>query len=286
MCRFVAYLGTPILVEEILTKPNNSLIHQSFDALESEMTVNGDGFGLGYYNKEIRKEPALYRSISPAWNDKNLLYNASFIQSSCFLVHIRAATNGAVSIENTHPFHYKENLMMHNGGIPHFDKIKRDLIKLLDNEAFDWIEGQSDSQYILALFMTYLRKIKSNEIATDKEMVSCFKQTFKSIENLKQKYGIEEPSLYNIVLSDGNRLMATRYSTNPEKETRTLYYTEKLSTYTYEGVLHVIDAHEARTATLISSEKLNHSDVWKEIPQNHAVYIDEDLEVIKYSLDD
>ena len=286
MCRFVAYLGTPILVEEILTKPNNSLIHQSFDALESEMTVNGDGFGLGYYNKEIRKEPALYRSISPAWNDKNLLYNASFIQSSCFLVHIRAATNGAVSIENTHPFHYKENLMMHNGGIPHFDKIKRDLIKLLDNEAFDWIEGQSDSQYILALFMTYLRKIKSNEIATDKEMVSCFKQTFKSIENLKQKYGVEEPSLYNIVLSDGNRLMATRYSTDPNKETRTLYYTEKLSTYTYEGVLHVIDAHEARTATLISSEKLNHSDVWKEIPQNHAVYIDENLEVIKYSLDD
>jgi len=286
MCRFVAYLGTPILVEEILTKPNNSLIHQSFDALESEMTVNGDGFGLGYYNKEIRKEPALYRSISPAWNDKNLLYNASFIQSSCFLVHIRAATNGAVSIENTHPFHYKENLMMHNGGIPQFDKIKRDLIRLLDNEAFDWIEGQSDSQYILALFMTYLRKTRSDEIATAKEMVTCFKQTFKSIEDLKQKYGVEEPSLYNIVLSDGNRLMATRYSTDPKKETRTLYYTEKLSTYTYEGVLHVIDAHEARTATLISSEKLNHSDVWKEIPQNHAVYIDENLEVIKYSLDD
>lgn len=286
MCRFVAYLGTPILVEEILTKPKNSLIHQSFDALESEMTVNGDGFGLGYYNKEIRKEPALYRSISPAWNDKNLLYNASFIQSSCFLVHIRAATNGAVSIENTHPFHYKENLMMHNGGIPHFDKIKRDLIKLLDTEAFDWIEGQSDSQYILALFMTYLREIRGSEKATAEEMVSCFKQTFKSIENLKQKYGIEEPSLYNIVLSDGNRLMATRYSTDPEKETRTLYYTEKLSTYTYEGVLHVIDAHEARTATLISSEKLNHSDVWKEIPQNHAVYIDEDLEVSKFSLDD
>ena len=286
MCRFVAYLGTPILVEEILTKPKNSLIHQSFDALESEMTVNGDGFGLGWYNKEIRKEPALYRSISPAWNDQNLLYNDSFIQSSCFLVHIRAATNGAVSLENTHPFHYKENLMMHNGGIPHFDKIKREMIELLDDEAFDWIQGQSDSQYILALFMTYLRDIRSGETATADEMVSCFKKTFKAIEDLKQKNNIEEPSLYNIVLSDGSRLMATRFSTDPEKETRTLYYTEKLSTYTYEGVLHVIDAHEARTATLISSEKLNHSDVWKEIPQNHAVYIDEELEVSKFSLDD
>lgn len=286
MCRFVAYLGTPILVEEILTKPNNSLIHQSFDALESEMTVNGDGFGLGWYDKSIREEPALFRSILPAWNDPNLLYNASFIKSSCFLVHVRAATEGGVSTENTHPFHYKQNLMMHNGGVPQFGKIKRELIDLLDDESFAWINGQTDSQYILALFMTYLRNIRSNEEATAEEMITCFKKTFKTIEDLKQKNNIEEPSLYNIVLSDGNRLMATRYSTDPEKETRTLYYTEKLSTYTYEGVLHVIDAHEARTATLISSEKLNHSDVWKEIPQNHAVYIDKDLEVSKHSLDD
>ncbi len=29
MCRFVAYLGEPILADELLLKPNNSLINQS-----------------------------------------------------------------------------------------------------------------------------------------------------------------------------------------------------------------------------------------------------------------
>ena len=286
MCRFVAYLGSPILVEEILTKPKNSLIHQSFDALESEMTVNGDGFGLGWYDKTIREKPALFRSIQPAWNDENLLYNASFIKSSCFLVHIRAATEGGVSIENTHPFHYQHSLMMHNGGILEFDKIKKDLVGLLDEEAFSWIKGQSDTQYIIALFMTFLRLKKTDEIkATADQLVSCFKETFRAIDELKKAKNLTQSSLYNIVMTDGDRIIATRYSTNPEEETRTLYYTEKLSTYTYEGVLHTIDAHEARTATLLSSEKLNHSDVWREVPQNHAVFIDKDMEVTLYDLD-
>jgi len=286
MCRFIAYLGTPILVEEILTKPKNSLIHQSFNALESEMTVNGDGFGLGWYDKSIREEPALFRSIQPAWNDENLLYNASFIQSSCFLAHVRAATVGGVSIENTHPFHFKRGLIMHNGGILEFDRIKKDLVGLLDEEAFNWIKGQSDTQYIIALFMTFLRRNKIAEnTATGDQLVNCFKETFRAIDQLKEAKNLKQASLYNIVLTDGNRLLATRYSTNPEEETRTLYYTEKLGTYTYEGVLHTIDAHEARTATLLSSEKLNHSDVWREVPQNHAVFIDESMEVTLYDLD-
>jgi len=34
MCRFIAYLGRPIIVDELLLKPSNSLIHQSFDAGE------------------------------------------------------------------------------------------------------------------------------------------------------------------------------------------------------------------------------------------------------------
>lgn len=276
MCRFVAYLGTPILVEEILTKPNNSLIHQSYDALESDMTVNGDGLGLGWYNKAIRQEPALYRSISPAWNDQNLLYNASFIQSSCFLAHVRAATSGAVSIENTHPFHFEEYLMMHNGGIPEFEKIKKSLIKHIDEEPFSWITGQADTQYIIALMMTYFRKLDTQKPFLNR-LLNATQKTFKIIEAEKLKKEIKAPSLYNLVISDGTCLFATRYSTDPKKETRSLYYTEKLSTYTHQGVLHVIEPHEARTAVLISSERLNHADVWKEVPQNHAVYIDEQL---------
>jgi glutamine amidotransferase len=283
MCRLVAYLGTPILVEEILTKPNNSLIHQSYDALESEMTVNGDGFGLGWYNKEIREEPALFRSINPAWNDPNLHYNASFIQSNCFLAHIRAATHGAVSIENTHPFHYREFLMMHNGGIPQFDRIKKRLIDALNEESFNWITGQTDTQYFFALMMTYMEDLDEQTPIVDR-LLDAFRRASGRVEAEKIKFHIEEASLYNVVISNGRWLFATRYSSHPEKETRTLYFTEKLSTYTHKGVLHVIEPHDARTAVLVSSEKLNHAPVWKEVIQNQAVFIQSDLTITHHLL--
>ena len=286
MCRLVAYLGTPILVDEIITKPENSLIHQSYDAQESVETVNGDGFGLGWYDKSIREEPALFKSTQPAWNDENLLYNASFIKTSCFLSHVRAASVGGVSLENTHPFHYKESLMMHNGSIFEFEKIKMDLVGLLDEESFNWIKGQSDTQYFIALFMTNLRRKKTNEKkATADQLIACFKETFNDIDKLKKAKNIKEPSLFNVVMTDGNRMVATRYSTNPEEETRTLHYIEKIGAYTKKGVLHTIENDKGRTATLLSSEKLNDSSDWKTVPQNHAVFIDENLDVTLYDLD-
>ena len=182
MCRFVAYLGEPILVEDILIKPTNSLVRQSLQARESDMTVNGDGFGLGWYNKNLREDPGIYVSVLPAWNDINLLNNASFIKTSCFLAHVRAATTGGVSLENCHPFKYKDLLMMHNGGIHEFDAIKYDFVSLLDEDAFKWIKGQSDTQYIFALFMTNFRKLATEKPAPPEDLVKCFNKTFMDIE--------------------------------------------------------------------------------------------------------
>ncbi len=287
MCRLVAYLGTPIFTDEIIIKPTNSLIHQSYAAEETENPVNGDGFGLGWYNKDIREEPGIYKSIFPAWNDQNLIHNASFIKTSCFLAHVRAATVGGISTENTHPFSYKQYLMMHNGGILEFDKIKYDLVQLLDPESFLWIQGQTDTQYILALFMTNIRKLRIKGPATSKQMVACFNKTFKDIEELKRKNGVDAIALYNIVLSDGYRMIATRYSTDPNNEARTLHYAEKMScVICEEGTLKMDVANEKRTSTLISSEMLTEdTEKWREIPQNHAIFIDQNLEVTLFELD-
>jgi len=287
MCRLVAYLGTPIFTDEIIIKPKNSLIHQSYAAKETIDPVNGDGFGIGWYNKEIREEPGLFKSIFPAWNDKNLLHNASFIQTSCFLAHVRSATVGGISAENTHPFSYKQYLMMHNGGILDFDKIKYDLVKLLDPDSFLWIQGQTDTQYILALFMTNARKLELEEPPNAEQLVACFYKTFKDIEELKKRNGVDALAIYNIVLTDGYRMIATRYSTNPEKETRMLYYAEKTSCEICDkDVLKMGEPNEKRTATLISSEMLSEDpERWKEIPQNHTIFIDENLEVSLFKLD-
>ena len=58
MCRYIAYLGKPLALANILYKPSNGLIHQASDAMESRTRINADGFGIGWYNMEVSREPA------------------------------------------------------------------------------------------------------------------------------------------------------------------------------------------------------------------------------------
>jgi predicted glutamine amidotransferase len=95
MCRWLAYSGSPIPLEELLYKPEHSLIDQSLHAQLSGQTTNGDGFGVGWYGTRA-DTPAIFRSLVPAWNDRNLLEIASHIESPLFLAHVRASTGAAV----------------------------------------------------------------------------------------------------------------------------------------------------------------------------------------------
>lgn len=93
MCRFVLYHGPPITLGSLVTEPENSLIHQSYQSRERAEPLNGDGFGLAWYAPELSAAPALFRSISPAWNNANLLSLARVVRSHCILAHVRAATH-------------------------------------------------------------------------------------------------------------------------------------------------------------------------------------------------
>jgi len=72
MCRFMAYHGPPIPLDELLYQPDHSIIQQSIDAQEREEPLNGDGWGVGWYDPSLSPEPAVYREVRPAWNDENM----------------------------------------------------------------------------------------------------------------------------------------------------------------------------------------------------------------------
>ena len=67
MCRWLAYSGSPVLLEDLLYKPENSLVVQSKHSQMGATTTNGDGFGVGWYG--AYDTPGLFRSTEPAWND-------------------------------------------------------------------------------------------------------------------------------------------------------------------------------------------------------------------------
>ncbi len=282
MCRFIAYLGKPVMADELLLKPANSLIHQSFSAGEMPEILNGDGFGIGWYVHSISELPGLFRSITPAWSNTNLLYNAPLIRTNCLFAHIRAASEGGISEDNTHPFRYERFLMMHNGGIPQFHKIRRKLLALLDDQTYLWIKGQTDSECIFALLMQTVKDMMGAATRlTEDQVKQCFQKTFDVLQQLKVEAGIaDEVSNFNMMVTNGRRIFGTRYSSNPDRETRTLYYSAGSGFKCSNGVCRMERDSEKVESVLIVSEKLTDSpDEWKVIPQNHFIAVDRELNI-------
>src|SRR5215472_16583886 len=148
MCRWLAYYGDPLLIEALILRSQHSLIDQSLHSREGATTTNGDGFGVGWYDRSGQAPPGLYKSIQPAWNDRNLRELAAHISSPLFFAHIRASTGTAVQETNSHPFRHDGWLFMHNGSVSEVPRVRRDLMLAIDPALFPELEGSSDSEVL------------------------------------------------------------------------------------------------------------------------------------------
>src|SRR6201996_3076805 len=152
MCRWLAYSGSPIVMEAALYSPANSLIDQSLHAKLGAEATNGDGFGVGWYDKYA--EPGVFRSIEPAWNDSNLRELSRHITSGLFFAHLRAAIGSPVQQTNCHPFRHGKWLFMHNGYVDELATVKRDLVLAVDPALFPQITGTADTETLFYLALT------------------------------------------------------------------------------------------------------------------------------------
>ncbi|HCS59054.1 MAG TPA: class II glutamine amidotransferase [Gordonia polyisoprenivorans] len=225
MCRWLAYTGSPIHLEDLLTRPSHSLVDQSFEARQlylpgSPMTTmirhhdwptNGDGFGFGWYGD--RDFPGQYRDTRPAWSDHNLQRLAEQIRSPMFLAHVRAALGGTTERVNCHPFVHGRWLFQHNGEIPRFSDLKRDLTFDIDPELYPFVEGNADTEVCFFLALTY-------GLASDPK--GAFARMVARIERARADHGVVEPFVGTFCAADGDALYALRYSSG--RSSRTLYH--------------------------------------------------------------
>ena len=65
MCRWLAYSGSPIRLEELLVKRDRSLIDQSLHARQGPTTTNGDGFGVGWEGAGEPRQRRHHSMIAP-----------------------------------------------------------------------------------------------------------------------------------------------------------------------------------------------------------------------------
>ncbi|HRG80790.1 MAG TPA: class II glutamine amidotransferase [Cyclobacteriaceae bacterium] len=277
MCRLMAYKGTPIIIDNLLYKPKNSLINQSVNAREIEEPLNGDGFGIGWYVPEINLEPVTFVSVNPAWSNRNLRNLAPKVKTECMLAHVRAASVGEVSESNCHPFQYKDLLMAHNGGVEEFGKVKRHLRAPLSDELYNWIKGQTDSEHLFAYLLNHL--LTNHKTVTPESVVDSFEHTFRNLKKMMVDFGIQEPAYLNMVVTNGQFVVGTRYVTDAKEEPLTLYHSEGSRFVVEDGITRLIAPEDDDQAVLVVSEKLSDEKDWTMIPANHFVIVEKSLNV-------
>ncbi|MFE1311186.1 class II glutamine amidotransferase [Streptomyces sp. NPDC058755] len=216
MCRWLAYSGTPLVLDEVLYRPQHSLIDQSLHARMGVETTNGDGFGIGWYEDHTRT-PAVIHDIGPAWNNRNLREIAEHVRSPLFFAHIRASTGTAVQQTNCHPFRHGRWMWMHNGSIAGFHELRREFVLAVDPELFPSIEGTTDSEVMFYLALTF---------GLDEDPVGGVARMTGFVERVGREHGVPSPVQMTVAVADGERVLAFRYAS--EGTPRSLYYSSRV----------------------------------------------------------
>ena len=201
MCRWVAYAGPEIYLEDILFNQSNSIASQSYSAKESVWTTNGDGFGVAWYTQ--RTTAGLFKDVLPAWNDNNLRSLAAHIRTHLFFAHVRATTGSSISRSNCHPFIWKNWTFMHNGQIGGWKTCRKEYESHISHDSFSLRDGSTDSEAIFLLALSL--GLPDNPIKAITQAIEIALQTM-------DKHQIQEPLRASIAVSDGQSIWAFRYS--------------------------------------------------------------------------
>jgi predicted glutamine amidotransferase len=263
MCRWFAYRGGPLRTSELLLHPVHSIVAQSLDSPLGAETVNGDGFGFGWYPVGDGP-PGVFRSIEPAWHDRNLRSLSEALVSPLFFCHVRAAAAPPIQQTNCHPFRNGNWLFMHNGGIAGFSKVKRDLVLAVDPDLYPLMLGTTDTEVLFHLALT---------LGLRDDPVAGVSRAIGLVESVGRAHGIAYPFQGTVAVTDGATVWAFRYSS--EGRTRTLFHSTDISDlramYPAEERLRLFtdDAH------VIVSEPLNDlPGAFLEVPEGTVAVLD------------
>jgi predicted glutamine amidotransferase len=114
------------------------------DSLEAQSHRNVDGSGIGFFDPA--GEPVVDKQPEPAFSDQEFIHEAREASSSTFVAHVRWATAGGRTIQNTHPFTMGGRIMAHNGGFGELPRLDEQL-----GSYAGLVLGDTDSERYFAL---------------------------------------------------------------------------------------------------------------------------------------
>jgi predicted glutamine amidotransferase len=247
MCRWMAWLGQPLVLDTLLFEAPHGIVDQSLHARMGAEPTNGDGFGVGWYG--IGDGPGVFRSVAPAWSDANLRHLSAHIESPLFMVHVRAAIGSPVQELNCHPFRHGRWLFVHNGYINEFHKLRRDAMLALDPELFAAVVGTTDTEVVFHLALSF---------GLEQDPIAALERTVGFIEQLARERGIEDPVQASFGVSDGESLWAVRYASSGSA--RSLFVSANVET------IRRLHPENPRFARLSEDDRLVVSEPFSDLP--------------------
>ncbi|GAA2039583.1 class II glutamine amidotransferase [Terrabacter terrae] len=252
----MVYSGEPVLAEDLLFKPEHSLIEQSLHSRMGATTTNGDGFGIGWYGEG--PVPAIFKSVEPAWNDRNLREVTTQVRTGLLFAHVRASTGTPVQRSNCHPFRHGSWLWMHNGAVGGFHELKRDLMFAVDPSLYPDVEGSTDSEALFFLALTF---------GLEDDPIAAVARAVGFVEEQAERRGIPNPVQATMAASDGHSVWAFRYST--AHQSRTLYHSTNVTRLReLHPELEMLRTLSDDTRFVVSEPLRDLPGAWREVPES------------------
>jgi len=285
-------MGPPVVIDDLLYKPDSSLVRQSYEPQLLEM-LNLGGFGMVSWDESSPNPgtPLKYRTTDLPIFDQNLKALAEKMRSNCLLAHIRGIAYRADSgfgPHNLHPFYYPKYrwAMAHNGDLAGFNDMRHDLLDHVTPALRRNIQGTTDSEVVYALVLSQLERVEKNKPA---DLVAAITQTISILREVRAAHQIEINSAMNLLFSDGTSTVGLRFTfdygcfpiDDPGKITQgnfnylSLWYTMGEHYECVDGVWQMTGDPQSTSAIVIASEPLTREVTgWVELPEYSIFMVD------------
>jgi glutamine amidotransferase len=255
MCRLFAMTGSPRRVSATFW------LLEAPDSLSAQSRREPDGTGLGVFDPE--GAPIVLRHPIAAFRDRAFAEQAREVRSRTFIAHVRFASTGGLSIENTHPFELERRLFAHNGVIKGLDALDAHL-----GDALDLVHGETDSERFFAL-VTVETARRSGDVTAGLTAAA--------------RWVAAELPLFalNVILTTSDELWALRY---PEThDLRVLERTPRgrhLDHASAAGSIRVRSGELADApAVIVASEDMDENPDWYSLRSGELLHVDARLNV-------
>jgi glutamine amidotransferase len=288
MCRVVAYLGEPVLLDVLLYRSESALVRQVYDP-NMLAYMNLAGFGFAAWDPALSdpETPFLYKETMLPMYDRNLMQVSRKLRAECLVAHVRGenyfgGTTPHVGRANLHPFQYPgaSVVLAHNGGLSGFAEMRYDLLPHIAPEWAQRIEGTTDSEWIYALLLTRLseRDVEVGQAADPETLAAAAEDVLRILREVREARGIRVASAVNLFVSDGRTLVVTRFSfdfghyegrvSERQLAYHSLWLTAGRTYGHHDGEWRMKGLREAADSVLVASEPLTRDvSTWFEVPE-------------------